>query len=178
MSIIETIDVQGGILVGHDGSATATAALLAAVRCAPVFGPDVHVVRAWTLATAEAPVGHAAGYLPSYEDFEAATLEALEEDVAPVRADHRNVSVSCSVVHGNAAEKLIEASDRVRMVVLGGRGHGGFAGLMLGSVSEKVIRHARCRVLVERGPRTSQTSADELERERLESALASELKLS
>ena len=178
MSIIENIDVHGGILVGHDGSSSATAALLAAVRCAPVFGPDVHVVRAWTLATAETPADYAAGYVPSYEDFEAATLKVLEEDVAPVRADHRKVSISCSVVHGNAAEKLIEASDRVHLVVLGGRGHGGFAGLMLGSVSEKVVRHSHCRVLVERGPQTSQAPADELEQERLESALASELKLS
>lgn len=177
MTITETIDVQGGILVGHDGSTASTAALLAAVRCASIFGPQVRVVRAWTLATAETPSGYAAGYIPSYEDFEAATLAALEEDVAPHRADHRDVAISCSVVHGNAAERLIDASARVEMVVVGGRGHGGFAGLLLGSVSEKVVRHAQCRVLVERGPQTAQAAADERDQERLERALTSELKL-
>lgn len=174
--IAETIDVVGGILVGHDGSAAATSALRTALRCADVFGPHVQVVRAWTLPTAETPSSYAPGFMPSYEDFEAATLEALERDVAQVVADHPEAEISCSVVHGNASQKLIDASSRVDLIVVGGRGHGGFAGLLLGSVSDQVVRHARCRVLVDRAGATTEP-IEESEQEQLQRALVSELKL-
>ncbi len=172
MTLTGTIEVNGGILVAHDGSAAATAALRTAVRCRDVFGPTISVVRAWTLGTAETPASMAPGYMPSYEEFQAATLASLERDVAPIRRDEKDALISCSVVHGNAAEKLIEASSNVDLLVLGARGSGGFIGLLLGSVSEKIVRHAHCRVLVERG-----ADSEAPPREQLESALASELRL-
>lgn len=176
MTLTETIDVHGGILVGHDGSAAATSALRTALRCAETFGPHVQVVRAWTLPTAETPSSYAAGYMPSYEDFEAATLDALQRDVAPVAADHPEAEISCSVVHGNASQKFIEASRRVDLIVVGGRGHGGFVGLLLGSVSDQIVRHAECRVLVDRVAATAEP-IEELDQEQLQRALVSELKL-
>lgn len=177
MDIIETIDARGGILVGHDGSAAATSALRTALRCAEVFGPHVRVVRAWTLATAETPSSYAPGYVPSYEDFETATLEALEREVAAVVAEHPDAEISCSVVHGNASHRLIDASSRVELIVVGGRGHGGFAGLLLGSVSDQVVRHARCRVLVDRVAANLEPETEERSEEALQRALVSELKL-
>lgn len=177
MTLTETIDVRGGILVGHDGSVAATSALRTALRCAEVFGPHVQVVRAWTLPTAETPSSYAPGYMPSYEDFEAATLKALERDVAPLVAEHPDAEISCSVVHGNASHKLIDASSRVELIVVGGRGHGGFAGLLLGSVSDQVVRHARCGVLVDRVASTVEPKTEDPDQERLQRALVSELKL-
>jgi nucleotide-binding universal stress UspA family protein len=55
------------------------------------------------------------------------------------------------VREGNAARVLLEASEGARMLVVGSRGHGGFAGLLLGSVSAACAEHASCPVLVLHG---------------------------
>jgi nucleotide-binding universal stress UspA family protein len=153
MTVNRDITVHGGILVAHDGSESAAAALQTALHVAPAFGGRVEVVRAWSLASAPTPPTQEVGYVPPLEDFEAATLAALEDDVAAARSEHPDISITCSVVNGNAAEKLIEASPNVDLIVVGSRGRGGFAGLLLGSTSDQVVHHATCRVLVDRGGR-------------------------
>lgn len=153
MTVKRDIEVHGGILVAHDGSDSAAAALQTALNVAAAFGNKVEVVRAWSLASAPTPPSQEVGYVPPLEDFEAATLAALESDVAAAGADFPDVSITCSVVNGNAAEKLIEASKNVDLIVVGSRGRGGFAGLLLGSTSDQVVHHAACRVLVDRGGR-------------------------
>lgn len=175
MTIHREITARGGILVAHDGSKAANAALLTAVHCAPAFGQHVAVVRAWDLATAPAPPEQTAGYIPPLEDFQAATLAALARDTATIRHDHPDVTISCSVVHGNPAEKLIEASADVDLIVLGSRGRGGFLGLLLGSVTDQVVHHALCRVLVDRGPALPDHDPVHATREQMEHALVSEL---
>ncbi|MCD9199796.1 universal stress protein [Aeromicrobium wangtongii] len=158
MTVKRDITVNGGILVAHDGSDSADAALQTALHVAGAFGNKVEVVRAWSLASAPTPPTQEIGYVPPLDDFEAATLAALESDVAAVRAEYPDVTITCSVVNGNAAEKLIEASEHADLLVVGSRGRGGFAGLLLGSTSDQVVHHAKCRVLVDRGGRRS--SAD------------------
>jgi len=150
MTVTSDITVQGGVLVAHDGSSAAMSALRTAIGCASVFGGHVEVVRAWSLTSAPVPDGMEPGYVPPLEEFEAATLAALERDVAAVNTGQDGVQVSCSVVHGNVAEKLIAASAHVDLIVLGSRGHGGFVGLLLGSVTDQVAHHATCRVLIDR----------------------------
>ena len=175
MSVSSTIEVDGGVLVAHDGSAQGRAAVRTAVRYAAALGKPVTAVRAWTISTAPRPSTAAPGYMPPFEDFEAATLAALEEDLAPIRSENPEVTITAAVVHGTPAEKLIEASGHADMIVLGSRGHGGFAGLLLGSVSEQVVRHAECPVLVDKVPhKENETPADQVQ---MEAALASELKL-
>jgi nucleotide-binding universal stress UspA family protein len=54
-------------------------------------------------------------------------------------------------MHGQAAAALVETADADDLVVVGTRGHGGFVGLLLGSVSQQVAQHARCPVVIVRG---------------------------
>lgn len=151
MTVAGTILVRDGILVAHDGSEESGSALRMAVRCAPGFGNRVHVVRAWSVITAPTPPDSTTGWVPGLDAFEAATQADLDEAVDAVRAEGGAVVISTSVVHGNAAQVFIEASDRVDLIVMGSRGRGGFAGLLLGSTSAQVVQHARCGVLVDRG---------------------------
>jgi nucleotide-binding universal stress UspA family protein len=176
MSVSKSIGVRGGVLVAHDGSVHSAAALRTAARLAEALGAPMTVVRAWGLSTAPTPPGSSPGYLPPLEQFEAATLAALERDVASVRADHPSLAMTTAVVHRRPAEALIDASDDVDLIVVGRRGRGGFAGLTLGSVSERVVRHARCPVLVDKGPGPSEET-DAPDEHDLMDALASELKL-
>jgi nucleotide-binding universal stress UspA family protein len=173
MSVATTIEVDGGVLVAHDGSAQADAAVRTAVRYAAALAMPVTAVRAWTISTAPRPSTAAPGYMPPFEDFEAATLAALEQELTPIRSEHPDVAITGVVVHGTPAEKLIEASSHVDLIVLGSRGHGGFAGLLLGSVSEQVVRHSKCPVLVDKLERAGESPTDQ----QMEAALASELKL-
>ncbi len=178
MTVAQSIDAHGGVLVAHDGSAHASSALRTAVHWASVTQSHVTVVRAWSISNAPRPSTWTSGYVPPLEDFEAATLAALERDVAPVRPENPDVQITTTVVHGSPAVALIEASANVDLLVVGSRGHGGFKGLLLGSVSEQVVRHARCTVVVERN-RDSADSAGPAEpaADNMENALLSELKL-
>lgn len=142
------VDIGGGMLLGHDGSDFSNAALSWALRLAACLRMPVTVVRAWVLTTAPRPKSWSLGYMPPLIDFEEATRERLEADVAETVAAEPDVEVSYQAVHGRAASILIEASQRADMLVIGPRGLGGFRGLVLGSVSEQVVRHAQCPVVV------------------------------
>jgi nucleotide-binding universal stress UspA family protein/nitroimidazol reductase NimA-like FMN-containing flavoprotein (pyridoxamine 5'-phosphate oxidase superfamily) len=166
------ITARRGILVAHDGSRTADRAFRTAVRLGAGFDARVTVVRVWDLTSAPRPDSWRPGHIPPLEDFAAATQAALERDVARVRAPE-HVMVTSHVVHGNAANLLIDASRHVDLIVVGSRGRGGFAGLTLGSVSERVVRHSACPVLVDRGE--GDLSADADTDHTMEVALLSEL---
>jgi len=64
--------------------------------------------------------------------------------------DHPEVVIGSEVVEGSAARVLLDASKDADLLVVGSRGHGGFAGMLLGSVSQHVVAHASCPVIVVR----------------------------
>jgi nucleotide-binding universal stress UspA family protein len=71
-----------------------------------------------------------------------------ETDQVLAALGSRPASVTVTAVHGLPVDELIKASQGADMLVLGRRGMGGFARLMMGSVTDQVSRHAHCAVLI------------------------------
>jgi nucleotide-binding universal stress UspA family protein len=143
-----------GIIVGIDGSHHAHQALEwamqeAAARYAPLTVVTVNevAVSGWTGAPIILPTDQ-----PALENARHAAEEAVAKAAAQL-GESQPVSVTVRAVNGFAAQELIEASRDADLLVVGSRGGGGFARLMLGSISDQVVRHAHCPVVVVPGPR-------------------------
>jgi nucleotide-binding universal stress UspA family protein len=76
--------------------------------------------------------------------------EQLMETIRDVLGEEPPVLVQPQVKEGSAAKVLIDLSEEADLLVVGARGHGGFAGMLLGSVSQHVVAHAKCTVVVVR----------------------------
>ena len=143
-----------GIIVGIDGSDGAHQALewamkQAAAHHAPLTVVTVHEVPAsgWT----GNPV-----ILPPDEQAVEKARHAAEELVAKAAArlgQSQPPSVTVRAVNGFPSQELIEVSREADLLVVGSRGGGGFVRLMLGSVSDQVVRHAYYPVVVVPGQR-------------------------
>ena len=160
MSIEDAIDntelvpaARNSIVVGHDGSDGADDALTAALELADQLHVPVVVVRAWSIATAPRPSNWEFGYVSSFDQYSAAVHDELVQDARAAVKKYPAISVSYCAVHASPATSLIDLSRDARLLVVGTRGRGGLAGMLLGSVSEQCVRHAACPVLVVR-PRT------------------------
>jgi nucleotide-binding universal stress UspA family protein len=136
----------GEVLVGVDGSAPSRAALRWALDQAKSTGSRVRAVIAW-----EVPM-HTGRAMIGYEDLGAAAGTLLSESVQEaLDVDAPEVEVIETVLPGHPAQVLIDASAGAALLVVGSRGHGGFAGTLLGSVSQLCAQHAHCPVVVVRG---------------------------
>ena len=140
---------MAGIVVGVNGSHGAHRALDWAMREAAAHHAPLTVVAVHEVA-ASGWMGNPI-ILPADEPELAKTRYAAEEAVAKAAtglAEARPASVTVHAVNGFAAEELINASRDADLVVVGFRGTSGFARLVLGSVSNKVVHHAHCPVMV------------------------------
>ncbi len=139
---------QPTIVVGVDGSASSREALLWAARQAQLTGAGLRVVSSWYLPTAAymAP-------LPEGLDLEGATRRQLDDTLRETLGETPEVSVATVVVEGHPAPVLLEQARDAELLVVGSRGHGEFAGMLLGSVSEHAVTHATCPVVVIRDHR-------------------------
>jgi len=139
------------IVVGVDGSEGARAALAQAASEAMLRGARLRIVCAWGVLPAVFVDGHAPG-------IDQATLDGFREDAETVvrdalaEAERVQPGVQCEgeAVEGQAAEMLLQEARDASLIVVGTRGRGGFASLLLGSVSQQVVHHAHCPVLVVR----------------------------
>jgi nucleotide-binding universal stress UspA family protein len=138
------------IVVGVDGSVQSRAALDWAVEEARLRKGQYLALAAWNFPY----VSDALGQAWDYEGFQSDAQAILEEELA--RVGDLGVEISGRIVQGNPASALVEASREAELVVVGSRGHGGFTGMMLGSVSTQTVRHAHCPVLVIREPAPGQ----------------------
>ncbi len=147
--VCEAVTVEGGVLVGHDGSAGAQEALVWAGELAARTGRPLHVLRAWSLTSAPRPSTWEPGYVPPLEEFERAVREDLDRCVAAAALDPA-VEVHAHVVHRAPTDALMQAAGSADLLVVGARGRGGFTGLLLGSTSNQLVHHAPCPVTVVR----------------------------
>ncbi|WP_235537189.1 universal stress protein [Nocardioides sp. Soil805] len=139
--------IDGGILVGHDGSKASSEAVVWAAGHAARLGICLHVLRAWSLTNAPRPASMAPGYVPPSEDFERAVLEQLGRDVEALHLP-QDCTVELHAAHGQSSAKLLDAAKGAEMLVVGRRGAGGFRGLLTGSTADQVVRHSPCPVVV------------------------------
>lgn len=144
------MEQQAPIVIGFDGSDFAREALRKGLWLAAKLGAPVRIVRAWTISNAPRPKTWSPGYVPPVDDFAQAVLDDLSAATASVRAEYPGVEASLEAPHGAAGRELIKASAGAQLVVVGTRGLGGFSGLLIGSVSDQVVEHAQCDVLVTR----------------------------
>jgi nucleotide-binding universal stress UspA family protein len=140
--------IAGGIVVGHDGSTAAHAAMRWAVEEGRVRGQVVHVVRAWVLSGVIRDMGGVSAGVPSFDEAAVWVEEQLHEALATCQPE--GVEIHTHVIHEASTDVILASAATADMVVLGNRGRGGFAGAIIGSVAENVVRHAPCTVVVVR----------------------------
>lgn len=157
----EAVDRQPGpgsetdVVVGVDGSHGSRAAVETAAQLALARGGHLRVVAAWQVVSARCP---ALTGVPAGRDEEGAESvmrrEAADHDLGrvldQVRHDHPGLDVSGTAMEGRAVDVLTRCAADAGLLVVGSRGHGGFAGLALGSVCHAVVRSAQVPVAVVR----------------------------
>jgi len=136
---------RGRIVVGVDGSGSSRDALLWAARQAELTGAGIEAVMAWSVSPAAFPLTTPA---PLAYDMGPQVEEELEGIVSQVRHEFPSVEILSVVREGWAGRALLVAAEDADLLVVGSRGHGAVMGLLLGSVSEYCVTHARCPVLV------------------------------
>ncbi|HEX6501042.1 MAG TPA: universal stress protein [Micromonosporaceae bacterium] len=135
----------GRVVVGLDGSDVSKAALRWALRYASRTHGTVQAIIAWNF-----PAAYEWGPVLVGDDFEAVAHKVLSDAVDEIAGEFPEVPVEQIVAQGGPAAVLTERSHGADLLVVGSRGHGGFAGLLLGSVSQQCAHHAGCPVVVVR----------------------------
>jgi nucleotide-binding universal stress UspA family protein len=139
------------IIAGVDGSESSRAALQWAYDEATHHGASLTVVMTWHPPAL--PQSPPYGALTDKDYESQPRLEALgvlDGLVAQLEQRTPEVDLRTSVEEGSPAAVLIERSKEADLMVVGSRGHGGFAGMLLGSVSQHLVAHADCPVVVVR----------------------------
>ncbi len=141
---------QGKIVVGVDGSDPSRKAIHWAVGEARLRGAKLVAVHAWS-------------YYPSLPsdsldpmlvtpDFNTAlgrdAERFVQQEVEKISGDAGGIEIEAHAVEGPAASVLVDLAKEADLLVLGTRGHGGFSGLLLGSVSQQVSHHAPCPLVL------------------------------
>jgi nucleotide-binding universal stress UspA family protein len=136
---------MGRIVVGVDSSRTSLKALRWAVDEAALRGSSLVLVHAF-------PRPELVGMtmvvtLPTDDELRQASEQVLTEALTEI-GGAGDVPVTHHVGAGGAASVLVEAAKDAELLVIGSRGLGGFRGMLLGSVTQQVIAHAPCPVVV------------------------------
>jgi nucleotide-binding universal stress UspA family protein len=137
----------GSIVVGVDGSASSEDALRWAAGQARLTGQELHAVVSWEL-----PMPYDGPVIGDL-DLSGDAAALLEKTVGNALGAAEAARVVPHVQQGHPARVLIDASRDADLLVVGSRGHGRLSGLLLGSVSQRVMAHATCPVVIVHGHR-------------------------
>ena len=141
---------QGPVLVGVDGSDASIAALRWAAETADARFTSLRVLHSWS----PVPPVYTGFYVGAGGGFDAEVVQKVAENVlndSMLRGfgfDGPGVPTEGVLAVGSAARSLVEASEYAQLLVVGARGGGGFAELVLGSTSHQAVHHAHCPVAV------------------------------
>ncbi len=142
---------MGRIVVGVDGSSASAEALRWAHREAALRKVPLHVIHAWTYPW----IGNRPDVMAPVDEVRMEASRILDEAVAALTAEAGgDVPVTTELVEGNPVEAMLAAGEDADLLVVGSRGRGGFASLLLGSVSQQVVHYATCPVAIVRATGT------------------------
>ena len=140
-----------GVVVGVDGSEPSLHALRWAAFLARTMHVNLTAVIIWEPMGLNSWGTEGWAAFPSDWDPAANAQSALDHAIAAAFGSAPPAELNTAVIEGTVARGLLAASAEANMLVLGSRGHGGFAGLLLGSVSAACAEHAKVPVLVIHG---------------------------
>jgi nucleotide-binding universal stress UspA family protein len=149
---------EPAIVVGIDGSDDSKEALRWAARQAELTNAPLHALTAWELPVDfgtvwQMPVTIGRSHDLTHVDFAEGAKKVLHGVIEEVLGgDASRVSVTPQLINAHPARALIDASGRAGLLVVGASGHGGFVGMLLGSVTQHCVTHSVCPVVVIRHP--------------------------
>jgi nucleotide-binding universal stress UspA family protein len=135
--------------VGVDGSEQSKEALRWAVRQAELAGGQVRAVMCW-----DVPASAAWAPMADLTVMEEATGKELNRAIEEALGADRASAVTPVVTEGRPSHILLGESDHADLLVVGASGRGAFAGMLLGSVTDHLVSHASCSVVVVRSKQT------------------------
>lgn len=137
------------IVVGVDGSGSSGDAIRFAIEEARLRRTNVVALYVW-----QSPIVTGLHYIPpdllDPETLASHARQIVEAAISETGGPPADVEIESRTVEGSPAAALIEASRDADLLVLGSRGHGGFHGLLLGSVGQQCVQHAVCPVVIVR----------------------------
>ncbi|MEZ3180379.1 universal stress protein [Streptomyces pimonensis] len=145
---------EGPVLLAVDGSSAGAAAADFAFAEAELRGAPLVAMHVWNTWSEPTPYEGPADPLNVVVDLDRLRerhRKLLAEAVAPWRDARPRVAVELRLERARVRHALLDASRGAQLVVAGARGHGGFTGMLLGSVSQALLYHADCPVAVVRG---------------------------
>ena len=137
------------IVIGVDGSEGGAAALEFAAEEAALRGTPLRIISAWEVPV----VAYGAGEVPTLdpatlEGFRLRAEQIAKDAAAKAKELQPSLEVEALTVTGQPADALLAQGAEADLIVVGRRGLGGFRSLLLGSVSQQVVHHATCPVVV------------------------------
>jgi nucleotide-binding universal stress UspA family protein len=149
---------MGTIVVGVDGSEGGRAALDFAAGEAALRGARLRIVSAWQVPVVTPHARDLAAPPLDVATWDALRMRAQEvadDALAAVKELHPSLDAESLAIQGQPADALLDQSAEAALIVVGRRGLGGFRSLLLGSVSQQVVQHATCPVVVVNQPATA-----------------------